>query len=88
MRVHISGTFCDDDRGAWPGKIIDVADEEAHRMVRVGQAELVEAREEQAVPEPSDLVETAIPKKKVGRPRKAPEWHDDDAAGFKPVEQQ
>jgi hypothetical protein len=89
MLRTVLGSFHNRLEGAKYGEVVDIDEDNARRYIHVGMAEAVpEPPEERAVPDPDQSVQTAVPARKVGRPRRAPEWHDDDAPGFKPVEQQ
>lgn len=82
LKIHVTGTFHGIEGGVPPGTIVDVSDFDADRYIRNHIAEYVDDGKENAVLEPE--VETATVKR--GRPKKQPEWHDDDAPGFKEVE--
>ena len=68
MKQTVTGMFHGNPAGAQRGEIHDVGDE-AERYISVGIAEPL--GEERAVTEDDDT-ETAVPKKAVGRPKKAP----------------
>lgn len=88
MRQTVTGTFHGIDKGVERGQIVEVGDVDGERYIKNGLAEPVTAGgEENAVLEPGNA-ETATVKRRGGRPKKQPEWHDDDAQGFKEVEQQ
>lgn len=88
MRLRIVGKVHPFNQpGLGFGSVVDVEDEVlAREYLGTGWVVVAEPDEERAVVELE--VETAVPKRPVGRPRKIPAWHDDDAPGFKPVERQ
>jgi hypothetical protein len=73
--------------GVKVGDVLTLEEPRARCYVHTGWGEILpdEPPEERAVLEPGDAVETAVPKRPPGRPRKEPAWHDDEAPGFKAV---
>jgi hypothetical protein len=97
-----TGTFHGIDGGVTRGQVIDLDDDDAARYISSGMAEALpepEPEEERAVIDTTPVtvtadagltgeVETAVPKRRPGRPRKTPEWHDDNAPGWSAVEKE
>ena len=73
--------------GVKVGDVLEIEESSARCYVHCGYGDILlpEPGEERAVVEPADPVETAVPKRAPGRPRKTPAWHDDDATGWKAV---
>jgi hypothetical protein len=80
----ITGSFHNIDAGVVRGQVVDVEDVHALRYINAGLAERVgkEPAEESAVIEPGK-VESAVVKKRTGRPKKQPDWHEEHAPGWK-----
>lgn len=91
FRYSVTGSFHGFDGGVERGEVVDVEDVHALRYVKFGMADRVgpvssdkklEAVEESAIIEPE--VESAVVKRTTrGRPKKQPEWHDEQARGWK-----
>jgi hypothetical protein len=86
MLYEVTGTFHGIEGGIPRGGVVDIDDVHAQRYIAAGAAKRAE-NEPQAVEEESAVIEpeteSAVVKK---RPRRrAPEWHDDAAPGFKKV---
>jgi hypothetical protein len=90
MRISVTGSFHNIDGGVERGQVVDVDEPTAHRYIRNGIAEPVEAEvEESAVLTP--VAESAVVKSPRGRPKRVKppaEWHDEKAPGWKEVEQE
>jgi hypothetical protein len=88
MKETVTGAFHNIDGGVERGQVVDVEDVHALRYIAAGRAERVgkePAEEESAVVEP-EKVESAVVKKRPGRPKKQPEWHDEHAPGWEKVD--
>lgn len=87
MRVTVTGTFHNIDGGVQAGQIVDVDEASAKRYINMWPQPLAEPVDE-SVEENAVLdtpAETAVvtPRRGRGRPKKQPEWHDEDAPGWK-----
>jgi hypothetical protein len=81
LRQPVTGTFHHIEGGVEVGQVVDVDDANAARYIKSGLAELVKDVEEHAVVD--EKVEAAVVKPRRGRPKKDPDWHDEDAPGWK-----
>ena len=83
MRQEITGTFHGVDGGVPRGGIVDVDEFHARRYIKNGMAEAVsdgpKHAEESAV---LDAEGESTTVKRRGRPKKQPEWHDEQAPGW------
>lgn len=81
LKQGVTGTFHNIDGGVEVGQVVDVDDVSAARYVKSGLAELVGDTVENAVIDTE--VESAVVKPRRGRPKKQPEWDDEQAPGWK-----
>lgn len=86
MLIDVSGTFHNIDAGVRRGDVVDVDDATGARYMQHGIAEHFDTDtggEESAVLDTAGAESAVVPpKRRGGRPKKQPDWHDEKAPGW------